>query len=233
MEFRLDQGEERDFRDLFKPPFSWSHVRRDEEMRHWRVLTEEPKLVRLMHKSGAVALLTCDGDRATSVDLVQGPEAEPIVRRHAFQADAALKARFSQAFAPGRPATEAARLLGSGTTALETGPNRATWRTAEGPVIEAELDGDRVRTARLLTGGDALDRIREAAVERRWSVPAFPGGPLNARNSHEVTLFLDVMQATRLDSRVVGPELQVLVPRPERFDPKDLRTNASSDLPFR
>ena len=91
MDFALAAGDKKDFEDAFRPPFDWSRQREDEALRGWRTLDASPRALHLMHGTGAVAVFTLNGDRVTTVELLEGAAAEAVVRASAGRTKTACK----------------------------------------------------------------------------------------------------------------------------------------------
>ena len=90
---RLHDGARSEVDYLFTPPFPWERVRTHEIMRRWHVVHETPKQVLLMHSSGALVRLQLDSSgKATRRDLLEGPEAEAVLRGKTFSEELAWKA---------------------------------------------------------------------------------------------------------------------------------------------
>ncbi len=202
MDFALTSRDKQDFEDALCPPFDWSRRRGDEELRFWRTIDASPRALHLMHGTGAVAIFTLDGDHVTAVALLEGAQAEAVVRRLGFPAPKELQRRVREAFRVGRPIDEAAAAAFRQPVAQLPPRDGLRWyRSPEGAVVEVREDAGRVAGVQLRTGGAALDLLRAAATAATWAVPERPGPLLAARTLAEVRLFVAVARGTWVDAR--------------------------------
>ncbi len=216
MDFALAAGDKKDFEDAFRPPFDWSRQREDEALRGWRTLDASPRALHLMHGTGAVAIFTWNGDRVTAVALLEGAQAEAVVRRLGFPAPAELQRRVRKAFRAGRPVDEAAKEAFRQPVAQLPPRDALRWyRSPEGALVEVRVEDGRVTGVELRTGGAALDLLRAAASDERWDVPEQPGPALLARTLAEVRLFVAVARGTWVEARTEGDLYVVLAHLPE------------------
>jgi hypothetical protein len=216
MDFVLADGDRASFEDAFRAPFLWSRADGDEALRGWRVLDDARDALHLMHGTGAVALLRRKGDTVLSVSFVEGAAAEVLVRRWGFPAPDDLRRRVRAAFRAGRAVDEAIReAFRHPVTELPARGGLRWIRTPEGAIVEVSAPEGRVAHARLRTGGEALDLLREAAAAARWAVPRVEGPALAARTLAEVRLFVAVQRGTWVEARAEGHALSVLAHLPE------------------
>ena len=202
MDFALAPCDKRDFEEACLPPFDWSRLRGDEVLRGWRTLDASPRVLHLMHGTGAVAIFTLAGDRVTAVELLEGAQAEAVVRRLGFPAPKDLQRRVREAFRLGRPVDEAAAAAFRQPVAQLPPRDGLRWyRSPEGALVEVREENGRVRGVQLRTGGAALDLLRAAATAATWAVPELPGPVLSARTLAEVRLFVAVARGTWVDAR--------------------------------
>ena len=202
MRFTLPSRDKQDFEDAFRPPFDWSRLREDEVLRGWRTLDASPCAVYRMHGTGAVAIFTLDGDRVTAVEILEGAQAEAVVRRLGFPAPKELQRRVREAFRPGRPVDEAAAAAFRQPVAQLPPREGLRWyRSPEGAIVEVREEDGRVSGVQLRTGGAALDLLLAAATAATWDVPERPGPVLAARTLAEARLFVAIARGTWIDAR--------------------------------
>jgi hypothetical protein len=214
--FALAAGDKKDFEDAFRPPFDWSRRREEEALRGWQTLDASPRALHLMHGTGAVAMFTWDGDRVTAVALLEGAQAEAVVRRLGFPAPKDLQRRVRKAFRIGRPVDEAAAAAFRQPVAQLPPRDGLRWyRSPEGALVEVQVEDGRVSGVALRTGGAALDVLQAAAVAATWAVPEHPGPVLAARTLAEVRLFVAVARGTWVEARTEGDLYVVLAHLPE------------------
>ncbi|HPA72179.1 MAG TPA: hypothetical protein PKY31_07920 [Spirochaetota bacterium] len=167
MRFTLENGDLRDFRELFRPGNIWSSIRKDPEaMRFWHLLREVHGETWIQHGTGSVAKITVRQDRIKSVELLQGDQAEEILRHYGFQVPEEHHRRGRKFLKPGRLLTEALEEgwpHGFGIEPLSQrsagdGVELYRYRLSWGGVLEVKTDGKgRIRSHRWFEGSDALD----------------------------------------------------------------------------
>lgn len=224
MKFELTRDDRDRFLRAFTPPFTWSAAAQAyEELRFWRVLREEPGRVLLQHGTGAVAELTRRGDTIVTLQLHEGPAAEPFVRTYGFQPTDEERARV-QRFLTRGARLEAAlseafpRLLGVVELPADAlmGGQRRRFSIGTGGILEVDVDRDgAIRACRWLTGGRALDVFLNHLEQKHWAVPDYPGNPVRVRSPEEADLFLAVQKGEPLERREVAGRHEVLARVPE------------------
>ena len=172
--FKLSGGDLEEFRRVFKVGNIWSRLRDDgEAMRFWHVLSETPSGVRMHHGTGAVALLTVKDDRILDVMLLQGSEAEEVLRKEGLRISGENRAKAGKYLRRSRIASVAMNDAWPSGRGLQKLPCEASgsgellrFRLSWSGVLEVETDSrGRIESYRFHEGGAAIDLIRNVQNE--------------------------------------------------------------------
>ncbi len=167
MRFSLAEGDLIEFREYFKPGCIWSCLRGDPEaLRFWKILRETDDGVLMHHGTGAVAILTMKKGRLNEVSLLQGRDAEEVIRREGFRMSAENRLKVKKHLRAGAVVKEvlgeawplAGQITHLFSTDLPGGVKLLYYRFSWGAILEITADENgRIRSRRCLEGGEALD----------------------------------------------------------------------------
>jgi len=172
MYFKLSSGDLKEFRGVFQVGNVWSWLRDDgEAMRFWHVLSETPSKVRMHHCTGAVVLFSIKDDRISGIRLLQGSEAEEVLRTEGLRISSEIRSKAGQYLRRGREAAVALDDAWPSGRGLQQLPGKTTdseggllrFRFSWGGVLEVETDSlGKIESYRFHEGGAAVDLIQEA-----------------------------------------------------------------------
>ena len=234
---RLHEDERNEALVVFEPPFDWGFLRTHEVLRRWHVFLEDTHRVLLLHSSGAVQELTLDpSGRATRRELLEGAEAEAVLRREGFPVSDAHRVWVQGSLKRGTPleaALDAKFPRRIGLHRLRTAESTLhRYRFGLDGALEVRVDDEgRVRTTRILTDSDAFDAIAEHDHRTLWDLPDFPMNPIPARTMAEARLYVEVQKGTwrETEEREEGLAVRVFIPEGARCFVFDIADRTLAD----